>query len=449
MAALLVVLGGTVASCGAERSSGAEKPSRAAEVKVDAPGTYYLHHLTESDGDQATDMPGQAYSIGLRASGRSPGKEPLTAKNVKVTIDLSAVTNRASIERVDTQEGCARSGDVITCSPRDVEEGKDAIFAPFSMKSRPGAAKGPAGPVKTTVTSANAPTVHHTTQLVIGSPFLTSRQEEEPLTGVQPGSEVKLTPAFGNRGDIGIDDDLSLVVEAKGQTSLRRQYGNCRYDKAVSPAKAVCQVSGPLPAGAAYETDKPITAVADRTGRQGKLSYTVYRAHDMPIAELLPGSAPRGTGAPLGLRPVDGSGSGFAGNGSTEQAGGELTFRTTRIHDLQTAGFTIKGRVGRSLDIDVLALDGGHSPDDVRLTLPEGVSLEGHREGEPGEILFCGYTEEKNGTIGCPGGMTTPTLRVRIDKRVEGAQGTISVRSDPKDPDPDNNSAPIKVEYLD
>jgi hypothetical protein len=49
--------------------------------------------------------------------------------------------------------------------------------------------------------------------------------------------------------------------------------------------------------------------------------------------------------------------------------------------------------------------------------------------------------------------MTSPILRVRIDKRVAGAQGTISVPSDPSDPapdpDPENNTSPIKVEYLD
>lgn len=87
----------------------------------------------------------------------------------------------------------------------------------------------------------------------------------------------------------------------------------------------------------------------------------------------------------------------------------------------------------------------------TRLTLPEGVSLEGHREGEASELIFCGYSEGKDGPVECPGPeMTMPILRVRIDKQVEGAQGAISVRgSDPEDPDQENNTAPIKVEYLD
>ncbi|MEV0371863.1 hypothetical protein AB0I10_18865 [Streptomyces sp. NPDC050636] len=443
--AAALLLGGAVASCGAEQHQGAEKHSQGPKLTFkDALNTSYVRQFKEPDF-AGSDLPSDPYYVDLEASRLSPGRDPLMAENVKVTIDLSAV-KAVTFGTMKKEQGCKRSGDLITCTPKNIEAGEHALLWLFNMSPRRNAAKGPAGPMNITVTSTNAPTIHHTTQLVIGAPSLTARGEEG-LTDVKPGSELKLTPAFGNRGDFGIDDDLSIVVEVMGQATLRKQYGNCLYDKAASPTKAVCKVSGPLPAGAAYETAEPITAVTDKTGRQGVISYTVYRAHDTPTAALLPGSAPRGTGAPLGLRPVDGSD--FTPFSTAEMAFGGLRFRTTRTHDAQVNGFTIKGKVGQEIGIEVMDVD-GYYEGDTWLTLPEGVSVKGLQEGEASESLYCNYVDKKNPKVLCPAPQTThPRLRVHIDKRVEGAQGTISVGSDPKDPDPENNTAPIKMEYVD
>ncbi|WP_407285063.1 hypothetical protein [Streptomyces sp. BP-8] len=423
------------------------KHSMRPEVKFRyAMNTYYLPRFTASDSD---DRPTE-YPVRLAANKPAPGGAPLIVKNVKVTFDLSALKGIATIDWVNKGYGCKRSGDSMTCAPGDINQGEGAEFTPFAVKVQPGAEKGPAGPLKITVTSANAPTVRHTTQLVVGAPVLTARQDKM-LTEVKPDSELTLTPAFGNKGDTDVDDELVIVVKTEKAT-LRDRYGNCRYDKATSPTKAVCKFSGPLPAGKAYEADGPITALVGKSARHGQISYSVYRAHDvLSTAEMLPGSAPRGTGAPLGLRPVDGSGSEFTDSAhwKAEMASDVLEFSTTEVHDPEASEVTIKGKVGQVVSVDVLSADGYQGA--TRLTLPEGVSLEGHREGEPSELTFCGYGEDKNGPVECPApGMTMPVLRVRIDKRVEGAQGTISVvASDPKDPDQENNTAPINVEYLD
>ncbi|MET8244732.1 hypothetical protein ABZV31_10120 [Streptomyces sp. NPDC005202] len=57
---------------------------------------------------------------------------------------------------------------------------------------------------------------------------------------------------------------------------------------------------------------------------------------------------------------------------------------------------------------------------------------------------------KKGGPVACPGPEPAGTvLRVRIDKRVEGARGSITAPSDPAvDPNQDNNTAPVTVEYL-
>ncbi|MFI1501692.1 hypothetical protein [Streptomyces platensis] len=461
-AVLLVALGGAVTSCDTERSQGAEKQSTAAAKHSPGPklalkhmmNTYYLPRPTASDtGNRPTDSRPTEYKVRLTASKPPPGRDPLAVKNVKVTFDLSAVQDSATIHWVNKGYGCARSADSLTCAPGDIKEGEGAEFTPFAMESRPDSAKGPAGPMNITVTGAGTPAARHTTQLVIGAPVLTARQEEK-RTDVKPGSELRLKPAFGNRGDTDIDDDLLVVVQADQATLLTR-YRNCRYDRAAAATKAVCTVSGPLPAGAAYETDGPVRAVTDKTARRGRISYTVYRAHDPQDAGLLPGSAPRGTGPLLGIRRVDGSGSTFttSGHWKAEMATGELEFVTTRARDRQAPELTIKGRVGQVVDVEVLTPDPAHQGA-TRLTLPEGISLVGRRDGDPSELLFCAYGDDENGPVECPAPqMTSPVLRVRIDKRVEGAQGSVSVPSGPSDPDgdpdPENNTAPIKVEYLD
>ncbi|GAA2657963.1 hypothetical protein [Streptomyces lunalinharesii] len=154
---------------------------------------------------------------------------------------------------------------------------------------------------------------------------------------MRQGSELPLTHAFGNQGDTAIGDDLVVTVKAQAAT-LRPQYRNRRSDAPVAATKAECTFPGPLPAGTAYETDKPLTAVAGGDAMQGVLTHHVYRAHDRrdalhPQAQL-PESAPSGMGAPLKLRPVDGSGDDFAPSACEEadSANGTLAFATDQIH---------------------------------------------------------------------------------------------------------------------
>ncbi|MFJ9615751.1 hypothetical protein [Streptomyces noursei] len=460
--ALLVVLGGAVTSCGAGSSGRADQPSPGVTLAFqDTPGTFYLRALDTSDGQMSWGGGPEPYGVTLGASRRSPGREPAKAENLKVTVDLSgtkAVT--ASLDAVDRRKGCRWSGALITCTPKDAESGKAKDIASgahddvvgFHLIPRDHAPKGPAGSLKITVSSSNAPTVQQTTQLVIGAPRLTARDGwdlwDAAPDRMDPGSELKLRPAFGNEGEADVEGDLNVVVEATGQATLHRQYSNCRYDRADAPKKAMCTIPGPLPVGAAYETDRPFTLAIDRTGSEGRITSTVYPAPNTPSRDLLPDSAPRGTGAPLAFHPTDGS---HFKKVERELATGEVRFATTRRYDRQVNGFAIKGRVGQTREIGVMDA-GGYFEGTSYLTLPEGVSLIGHQEGEAGELLFCEYTDEKNRKVECPApDNPLPVLRVRIDKRVDGARGTISVKPDSEHPDPDltNNTAPITMEYVD
>ncbi|MGG2462515.1 hypothetical protein ACO0M4_22305 [Streptomyces sp. RGM 3693] len=460
--ALLVVLGGAVTSSGAGSPGRADQPSPGVTLAFqDTPGTFYLRALDRSDDQAPGDQQPEPYDVTLAASRRSPGREPAKAEKIKITIDLSdakAVT--ASLDPWDRRDGCKWSGALVTCTPKDSESGKardiasgeSARIAHFHMIPREDATKGPAGSLKITVASSNAPTIHQTIQLAIGAPHLTARSEwglwDPAPDRIDPGSELKLRPAFGNEGEADVEGDLNVVVEVMGQATLHRQYSNCRYDRADAPKKAMCTIPGPLPVGAAYETDQPFTMTIDETGNHGRITSTVYPAPNTPSRDLLPDAAPRGTGAPLGFRPTDGS---DFKSFDRELAFGEVQFRTTRRYDQQVNGFTIKGKVGDVIDMDVMNED-GYFEGDTYLTLPEGVTLIGHQDGESGDDPFCEYGDKKHRTVVCPSPLNVhPSLRFRIDKRVDGAQGTISVKPDSEHPDPDltNNTAPITMEYVD
>ncbi|MEU4204398.1 hypothetical protein AB0F64_31260 [Streptomyces sp. NPDC026294] len=444
-AALLTALGTVVTFGGATpvAAAGGQQATGARLTAEHIMNTYYIPKYRASAPDEGPTE----YQISLKATGRGADGQPLTVKNVKVNIDLAALKGKARVAWENTGSHCKRSGTLMTCALGDIQ---GALFTPFRLLPEPGAALGPVGAMNITVTSANAPTVRHNTHVVMGAPVLTARQSK-PLTEVQPGSELRVSPAFGNKGDTAIDDGFLVLLTAE-QATLRNQYSNCRYDKATAPTKALCELPGPLPAGAAYETDGPLTAVVDKTAMYGKVHYTVLRAHDPLNNTLLPASSPRGTGGPLGVRPVDGSGDDFTPSAywKAEMAGSTLDFSTNQINDLQAVGFTIKGKIGQVVDTQVpfpRNFQGGL----MRVKLPAGVSLVPVKPGgHPSEDSYCGYASQGNGLVHCFGTLDRNTyLRARIDKRVPGAQGSISADSDPAiDPDQENNTAPVKVEYV-
>ncbi|MEV5593732.1 hypothetical protein [Streptomyces sp. NPDC052496] len=413
---------------------------------TDTRSTYYIPRYREPVRDH---LPGE-YRVRLKV------REPHVVKDVKVRIDLAVLKGRADVSWVNQGYKCGMADQVMTCALGDVEQG--ALFTPFTLTPRPGAAAGPAGAITTTVTSADAPTVRHTTHVIVGEPVITARQSSK-RTGVAPGSALHLTPAFGNKGDTGIDDGLTVLVQAT-EATLRRLHGNCRYDKAVAPTKAQCDFAGPLPAGTAYETDAPLTAETGATAMHGRISYTVLRAHDTAAfdQQLLPASAPRGTGAPLGLRPVDGSGGDFvpSQHSYADLATGGLDFDSTQTDDLRAVGFTIKGKVGEVVDVQV-PYPTNFTDADMEVTLPEGVSLVPVPRGEhTSDMVYCepgkagdGPGKAGNGLVECHGWQVGGTwLRARIDRRVQGARGSVHATSGPEsDPDQANDTAPVTVEY--
>ncbi|MEU7149092.1 hypothetical protein [Streptomyces sp. NPDC045470] len=160
-AAVLVTLAVTVTAGGnapvAAVAGGV--PAAGPELTLaDTTDTYYLPRYRLPVRD---DLPAE-YRITLKA------REPHVVKGVTVRIDLSVLAGLADVTWVDKGHRCAPAGQIITCALGDVEQG--VAFTPFHLTPRQGAAPGPAGAMTTTVTSADAPTVRHTTQVIVGAP---------------------------------------------------------------------------------------------------------------------------------------------------------------------------------------------------------------------------------------------------------------------------------------
>ncbi|MFE2509907.1 hypothetical protein [Streptomyces naganishii] len=417
----------------------------------DAPHVLYLPRYDP----HAAAPYGPTYTFDLAAAPASPGGGQGSVGGIEVDLDLSALQGRAHIHP-RLPGDCSLTGSRMKCRVPNVQFGRVAEVSPFYVLPGPGAVLGRTGTIPLTVRAANAPAIRHTTRLVVGSPQLTLRPSGKRLTGVRPGDAIRLTPAFGNKGDTGIDGGVSLLVTAQGAT-LSTRYSNCRYDKPTGATKAQCDFPGPLPAGTAFETDGPVTAKTGADARNGLIQDSVWRTADMPYFTALPTSAPHGTGAPLGLRPVDGGA--FVRNDDeySEVASGDaLAFETSLHDDVAAVGFTIRGKVGATVDVTVPYPqgDGWSGPDDrgtLHVTLPAGVSLvEVPPEQHESDILYCYPSPRKDGTVACPGPAPPGTvMRVHIDRRVDGARGSVRADSDPAlDPDRTDNTAPVTVTYL-
>ncbi|MEU6405812.1 hypothetical protein [Streptomyces sp. NPDC046985] len=431
---------GSPAGAGPHGSAG---PPRLALLS--APNVYYLPgHITY---ERPLSTPEWRVDVASSASPEGPAIRP------ELTFDLSGLAGLVRLGEVNKQWGCVRTDLVVRCRPF---AGTRWLFSPFFPLAGSRAFRGPAGTVTTTVSAPGMPAVRHVTRVVVGTPILTAREDYPELTGVRPGGPMEITPAFGNSGDVGVEAGVSVVLSAESAAFALR-YRNCRYATVAHQSTAQCDFPGPLPAGAAFETDAPLLAGACADAQNGALRYSVYRLTDVPPLAAVPASAPRGAGGTLRLRPVDGRA--FKARGDALRvdvaSSGGVPFTTTHVHDVKAVGITVTGRVGRVVFVPVPYpkgedwVAGGNTA--LRVVLPPGLTLVEHGPGwQEGDVRYCSASPSGDGSVLCPGPTEIGTeLGVRIDRRVNGARGSITVTSDPAtDPNQTDNTAPVTVHYL-
>ncbi|MHA7960400.1 hypothetical protein ACX9I7_21850 [Streptomyces sp. L500] len=124
--------------------------------------------------------------------------------------------------------------------------------------------------------------------------------------------------------------------------------------------------------------------------------------------------------------------------------------------DYQAIAHPVAGRVGQTVDVEVGVRNGGPGPAaaDRRayaVTAPEGTTIApggdaGHRCA-PHDTAARTYLCAIGGDFAA-GDRETLRFRIRIDKKVEGAEGWVRILGpgSAPDPDPANDSAPIVVD---
>ncbi|MEW2305992.1 hypothetical protein AB0958_39565 [Streptomyces sp. NPDC006655] len=401
---------------------------------LDAQENYYLPTAGE----------GPNLDLGITASGGD-------AHGVSVAVDASSLAGKATM--VVTGD-CVSTGALkVRCDVGPLS-GKESID-PFFLKPTAAAKAGDTGAITYTATASDAPTVTGKTDVLVGGPKLVTRPYPA-LKGIAPGAVFERTPAFADTGTAPAGKGVMLLVQDSDGVSLARAHSNCHY--ADSPeVGAWCRFDTAVAPGSAYETDAPLRYTAAAETMYGYNSYVVWPVGGTAPDSFDPSGFPHtGTGAPLGLKSVA-SGSGFTGSGYG-------TFATTQHADYQALGDTVEGKVGETVSITVGVRNAGPGRlgfpwTDARnsgtfvVTPPAGTTITGApgpgEQGDPGPLWNCtprkagakSYTCEIGSTDFRPGASVTQEFRVRIDRVVPGAQGSVKAVENPDYPNRDDDAA--------
>lgn len=384
-------------------------------IKVMAdPQSYFV----PSHGDTGYTPP---FAVALASGSTDSSGNELNLKNATATFDLTAL-HGVDVAVGSAGQGCTLADLVVTCPLGDFYQRTD--LTPVALTARAGTPVGDAGALTMTVTADNAPTVTRTTEVVVGRPRLSVLPD---VTGTLTGGSAGVAPAFGNRGDVAVTQGITVHVDGSAPTT--REFSNCRYDKADKPTVAECDFTVTLAPGQAFRTDGTFTFTAPAGAPKLSVRYDVWPIGNPPEwAVPLPADSPRGTGRQVALKATDESalvpGTGYAAQYTAP--GGDKT-------DYAATPFTIKGKVGQTLDVPVPYptdnRDGGPVvvKDPQVLTMPQGTHAVLPGPGEESEALYCAPVSGR--TVTCPFGPDGfgQILRVHIDAKVAGASGTIRV----------------------
>ncbi|MFI1971625.1 DUF11 domain-containing protein [Streptomyces cinnamoneus] len=132
--------------------------------------------------------------------------------------------------------------------------------------------------------------------------------------------------------------------------------------------------------------------------------------------------------------------------------------------DYQAVAHAVAGRVGQTVEVELGVRNGGGGAADAgrayEVTAPPGTRITSVADSGPGGPERCAANAQGAGTYLCAigpqvaaGESETLRFHVRIDSKVEGAEGWVRIvdreATASPDPDPDNDAAPILVDVTD
>ncbi|MFF3497793.1 hypothetical protein [Streptomyces sp. NPDC003247] len=371
------------------------------------------------------------------------------ARDVTVVVDTSGLAGVARAVK-GGYGNCVGEGPVFTCTYGTLQNGDGESNAPFTLRGVDGVRPGDSGTVTYTATAGNAAPVTGTTRMVVGGPTLYAPGEEPAVSGLEPGTAATVTPGFANHSAFPTPQGVALQVDVTGLT-LTPRYRNCFYAGS-APTSAWCTFPAEATAGAAFRTGAPLVYTAPPGELKGTVTYAWSASPQRPAGHTV-----RGTGAALTLvRTAD---RGF------DSGRGTLDVGTTVQVDYRPVTATVRGRVGDTVEVRLGVRDLGpgrilDSEDLGRFEVvpPEGTTVTSvpytfedsggrwacDRPEEPGGAFVCEIGYDRFYEVRHEGGTTVIGFRVRIDRQVPGARGTIRTYN-PYDRTPGNDTAAIPL----
>jgi hypothetical protein len=380
-------------------------------------------------------------------------------ENRRIVFDASGLSGVARVIPSQELAPCVAAGAVTTCT------GQGHGFLPVTVQAVDDARVGRSGTLVTTVTGSNVTPGSHTSKVTVGEGVDLAAGDDLTVTAAAGGR----TPAAVTVRNVGVataHGAVLLLLPITGGADAAQQYRNCdtftaaglvacRFDSDLSPGTTYA-VAGleivvrpdasplvPLRIGLLWlPPDDATTFIQSRTG-----TNTPVSSH--------------GTGPALRLAPVAGARAAQQTDVDARDNAGSLAVHVQgpNLADFEALGTTILGAVGDSVDLTVGVRNNGpvsvSKPfgfvGGVAAQLPAGTSFVGvPPEGITGaNCTFLPTSASCAVGRGLGAGQTflIPVMRVRIDRQVRDARGTVTVSntSDAPDPNSANNTAPILV----
>ncbi|MFF7128144.1 hypothetical protein [Streptomyces sp. NPDC008240] len=281
-----------------------------------------------------------------------------------------------------------------------------------------------------------------------------------PLDGVRPGAEVTVPASFTNTGSEALGKVWMSYSVTRGLSHTEVPANCLRYeipsfDEAPSSSDVVCEFDQQVKPGVVYAPDRTLTLKALDRALYDELRMTVA-AYDPAFTDAGPPPV-RGTGPAVKLveRPDETPAApGSARHEEWDAATVKVTAKNTA--DFQVTGARLEGRVGDTVPLVVRFTNAGPGwvlreigagATRVHITVPAGTSVaktDGFCKSVGSRTYECGTSEawvdENSGE--------TYEFRLKINKLVAGAKGSVALAGEPRpfDTDKANDTADIRLD---
>jgi hypothetical protein len=417
------------------------------KAAVSLEGPQPIRYLDErKKGKDEDDQPEQGFGFLL--------KSRKGTQSVTVRIDLGSLDGLARVSKLSKH--CDRDGEQIECSYRAKESG--TAVKPFEIGAADGSKAGDRAKLTVTAAAESASgssheaTAKRTTEFVVGVPrlevtgkFAKDRQD--------PGGTARLRLNVRASGPVRAENGVGLTVNPGVHVGPSPLYRNCGADDANDTI--ICHLEGRAPApGETATVDHPIDFHIPTHMLYSEFDFHAYAIGGPSDPDLNPGGSYRTerkrwndwrdgkSDAPTaGLRPGETKGLG------TFEKYKRIWVEVDQYVDVAAVGKEIRGAEGETVEAPISVRE--HWPDGsvaknalhlaytYRFTAPEGTTVVAvpDDEGEP----MCEVRHQR--TVSCPQGMGGERIKLRIDRKVPGAEGRVEIIHAKKFPanDPDRS----------